>query len=136
MNLIVIMGNLTADPELGQTASGTAFCNFNVAVTRPFTSDDPKTDFFKVVAWGSRAETLARYFHKGDKILVRGSMQMSKFDDSEGKRRTDWKLHLDDFEFCRNKSSNSEETFDSSEEAHKAAKEGISGFDEDDDIPF
>ena len=72
MNKVVLVGRLTAKPELRYTASNTAYTRFSVAVNRPFANADGKrdADFINVVAWRKQAETISKFFDKG-KILPR-----------------------------------------------------------------
>ena len=104
MNLIIVKGRLTADPELKNTQSGVAVCNVSLAVPRPHTKDE--TDFFNVTFWRQTAESVSKYVKKGQEILVSGSMQSETYE-KEGVKRTVWKLNADSFEFCGNKDSGS-----------------------------
>ena len=80
LNKVILAGRLTADPELKQTQSGIAVVSFSIAVNRRFASRDsqqgqPEADFFRVTAWRSTAEFIAKYFHKGSAICITGSIQ-------------------------------------------------------------
>ena len=91
LNLIVIMGRLTRDPEIRRTASGTAVANFSVAVDRDFPSQDGsrETDFIDCVAWKHTADFVGKYFSKGKQIVVKGRLQIRSWTDKDGnKRRT------------------------------------------------
>ena len=91
LNLIVIMGRLTRDPELRRTSSGTAVANFSVAVDRDFPSQDGsrETDFIECVAWKHTADFVGKYFSKGKQIVVKGRLQIRSWTDKDGnKRRT------------------------------------------------
>ena len=74
MNKVVLLGRLTAKPELRYTAQNTAYTRFSVAVNRNFTGPDGKreADFINVVAWRKQAETVAKYFDKGNLIAIEG----------------------------------------------------------------
>ena len=72
MNNVVLMGRLTADPELRTTNSGLNYCRFTVAVDRYSKGEDKKTDFINCVAWRQTAEFVERYFSKGKMIAVQG----------------------------------------------------------------
>lgn len=71
LNVAIIMGRLTADPELRTTASGVAVTTFSVAVDRRFQrqGEEKQTDFINVVAWRQTAEFVSRYFHRGSMML-------------------------------------------------------------------
>ena len=72
MNKVFLIGNLTRDPELTETASGVPVCHFSIAVNRNYSSQDGErqTDFFNCTAWRAMAETIARYTKKGKKVAV------------------------------------------------------------------
>ena len=90
MNKVFLIGNLTRDPELSETASGVALCRFSIAVNRNYGSADGerKTDFFNCVAWRGLGETVARYAKKGNKVAVSGSIELRNYEDSQGVKRT------------------------------------------------
>ncbi|MCM1523071.1 MAG: single-stranded DNA-binding protein [Ruminococcus sp.] len=83
LNKVIIMGRLTADPELRQTASGQNNCQFTVAVQRNFAGQngDRQSDFINVVAWRQTAEFICRYFSKGSMICVEGELRSRTYDD-------------------------------------------------------
>lgn len=105
MNVVVIMGRLTADPELRRTASQVAVSAFTVAVDRRFVpkGEERQTDFIDCVAWRRTAEFLCRYFHKGQRIAVTGELQMRQFTDKNGNRRTVYEVIAENVEFCEAK---------------------------------
>ena len=86
MNQIIIIGNLVRDPETRSTPSGTQVCQFTVAVNRTYTSKDgeKKADYFRVSAWGAKAETCQKYLAKGRKVAVSGSASVSAYSDRGG----------------------------------------------------
>lgn len=90
MNKVILIGNLTRDPELSETNSGIAVCRFGLAVNRQYSSSDGEreTDFFQVTAWRGTGENVARYCKKGHKVAVVGSIQMRNYEDREGVKRT------------------------------------------------
>ena len=84
MNVICIMGRLTADPELRHTASQVPVTSFTVAVDRAFQpkgSEQRQADFIPVVAWRNTAEFICRYFRKGQKMAVKGELQTRQYTD-------------------------------------------------------
>lgn len=105
MNVVVIMGRLTADPELRRTASQVAVSAFTVAVDRRFVpkGEERQTDFIDCVAWRQTAEFLCRHFHKGQRIAVTGELQMRQFTDKNGNKRTVYEVIADNVEFCESK---------------------------------
>lgn len=97
MNQIVIMGRLTADPELKETQSGKSVTSFSVAVQRDYANEQKEyeTDFIPVVAWRSTAEFVCRYFAKGQMIALTGRLQSRKYTDKEGNNRTAYDVVAD-----------------------------------------
>ena len=89
MNKVVLVGRLTAKPELRYTASNTAYTRFSVAVNRNFTNADGKrdADFINVVAWRKQAETISKFFDKGNLIALEGRLQTGSYDDKDGNKR-------------------------------------------------
>ncbi|MBQ8827257.1 MAG: single-stranded DNA-binding protein [Oscillospiraceae bacterium] len=83
LNKVILMGRLTADPELRQTPNGVSTCQFNVAVDRGYTTQngERQTDFITVVAWRQTAEFVSRYFAKGRMIIVEGSLRTRSYAD-------------------------------------------------------
>ncbi len=88
LNKAFILGNLTRDPELRQTASGQAVCSFGVATNRFYTDKagqkQKQTEFHSAVAWGRQAEIITQYLHKGSSILVEGRLQTRSWQDQQG----------------------------------------------------
>ncbi len=105
INCAVIMGRLTADPELRTTTSGTSVTSFTVAVDRNYVKqgEERQTDFINVVAWRSTAEFINRYFYKGSMIAVEGSIQTRNYEDKNGNKRTAVEVIADNVSFCGNK---------------------------------
>lgn len=106
-NKAILIGRLTADPELKQTTSGTYVVNFRIAVDRRFKSQDGerKADFLDIVCWRQQAEFVAKYFHKGDAIGIEGSIQTRNYEDRNGNKRTAVEVVADNVFFVGGKSS-------------------------------
>ena len=87
-NKVILMGNLTKDPELKLTPSGVSVTTFSIAVGRRFAKqgDEVTADFFNVVAWRNTAEFVANYFSKGKGIVVVGSLQNRSWTDQNGQK--------------------------------------------------
>lgn len=105
LNCAVIMGRLTADPELRTTPNGVSVTSFSVAVDRSYqkAGEERQTDFINVVAWRQTAEFVSRYFHKGSMIAVQGSIQTRNYEDKTGARRTAVEIVADNVSFCGSK---------------------------------
>lgn len=99
---VVLMGNITNDPELKMTTTGKSVCAFSVAVNR-YTRGQTKADFWRVEAWGSTAEFISRNFHKGAQILISGELIMEAYTDKNGVERTMPKIKADKASFCGKK---------------------------------
>lgn len=106
-NRAILIGRLTADPELKQTTSGTYVLNFQIAVDRRFKSQDGerKADFITIVCWRQQAEFVTKYFHKGDAIGIEGSIQTRNYEDRQGNKRTAVEVVADNVFFVGGKSS-------------------------------
>ncbi|NMB12366.1 MAG: single-stranded DNA-binding protein [Firmicutes bacterium] len=89
LNRVILIGRLTADPELRYTQSGTAVTNFRLAVDRPFTnqSGEREADFIPIVVWDKQAENCANYLNKGRLVAVDGRIQVRSYDAQDGTRR-------------------------------------------------
>ncbi len=103
MNKVILIGNLTADPELRTTPSGTSVCTFRLAVERRFTSKDgeKQTDFINIVAWRQLGELCAKYLQKGRQAAVSGSLQIRNYEDREGAKRIAAEVVAEDVQFLR-----------------------------------
>lgn len=90
LNRVILMGRLTADPELRQTQSGLSVLSFSIAVERDFTpkGEERQVDFINLVAWRHTAEFISKYFTKGKMIAVDGRLQVRHYTDSNGNNRT------------------------------------------------
>lgn len=96
LNHIVLMGRLTADPEVKTTTNGLAVTSFTVACDRNVGKDREKqSDFIPCVAWRQTAEFIGKYFSKGSLIAVEGSLQSRKYTDKEGKNRVSYEVLVD-----------------------------------------
>lgn len=105
LNCAVIMGRLTANPELRTTNSGLAVTTFTVAVDRPYAKqgEERQTDFINVVAWRQTAAFVTRYFEKGQMIAVQGSIQTRNYEDKNGNKRTAVEIVANYVSFCGEK---------------------------------
>ncbi|MBQ8689209.1 MAG: single-stranded DNA-binding protein [Clostridia bacterium] len=101
-NKVILIGNMTADPELKQTASGTSVCSFSIAVNRRFTKSEQgqqTVDFINIVTWRQQAEFVSRYFKKGNPILVCGQLQTRNWTDNQGQKRYATEVIADEVSF-------------------------------------
>ncbi len=105
MNTICLLGRLTADPELKTTQNGTSVTSFAVAVDRRFTpqGQERQADFINCVAWRQTAEFVTKYFHKGQRIALQGSLQARQYTDREGGKRTAYEVVVEGAYFAESK---------------------------------
>lgn len=101
MQRIFIIGNLTADPVLRATPSGTSVCNFTLAVNRRFPGADgqKQTDFFRINTWRQLAESCNKYLSKGKKVAVIGELQARTYTAKDGTTHMSLDVGADDVEF-------------------------------------
>jgi len=107
LNKVVLIGNLTADPELKQTPSGISVVSFTVAINRRKPKEEKEgqqtADFISIVAWRQTAEFVSRYFKKGKPILVCGALQSRSYTDSQGNKRYVTEVVADEVSFVESK---------------------------------
>ena len=127
MNSIKIQGRLTKDPEQKVGSSGAEYVKFAVAVDRK-RSKDKAVDFFDCTAFQQTGAFVAKYFAKGDGIIVSGRMESDKFTDKEGMKRTTWGITVEDVEFPLGKGRSESNGTVPSEATPTAAYDG--------DLPF
>ena len=101
LNNVILMGRLTANPELRSTNSGKSVCSFHLAVDRG--SKDEKVDFFDIACFNKTAEFAAKYLQKGRMIVIRGSLRTNEYEDKEGKKRKSYNVTASNIFFADNK---------------------------------
>ena len=103
LNKVFLMGNLTRDPELRYTPSGTGVCEFGVAVNRTWTTPDgekrDETCFVDCQMWGRRGEVIAEYLRKGRPIFVEGRLKFDQWEGRDGQKRSKLRVVAENFEF-------------------------------------
>lgn len=104
LNKVMLIGNLTRDPELRVTPKGTAICQFGLAVNRQFKDESgatrDETTFVDIEAWGKQGETVAKYLTKGRPLFVEGRLKLDTWDDkTTGQKRSKMKIVLENFQF-------------------------------------
>ena len=101
MNKVELVGRLTKDPEVKLTSNQTQFCNFTVAVDRRFkdANGQRQADFISCVAWRQTASFIQKYFRKGSRIGLVGSIQTRTYDDQNGQKRYITEVVVDEAEF-------------------------------------
>jgi single-strand DNA-binding protein len=105
LNKVLLMGNLTRDPEIKYTPKGTAIANFGIAVNRVYSSGEggekkEEVTFIDIEAWGRTAEVIGEYFKKGKPIFIEGRLKLDQWDDKQtGKKMSKLRVVADSFEF-------------------------------------
>ena len=147
LNVVVLTGRLTADPELRHTPNDVAVTSFTIAVNRRFArpGEERQTDFIDIVAWRNTAEFVCKYFTKGQLIAIEGSIQTRTYQDKDGNKRKAFEVVAKDSQFAESKKSASESSFESNGSSATIVDSGSysSGNNEDfqtiesdDDLPF
>ncbi|MBP3765635.1 MAG: single-stranded DNA-binding protein [Bacilli bacterium] len=105
MNRVMLIGRLTAKPELRYTNSNVPFARFTVAVNRQFNNQDGnrEADFINIIAWRKQAEVICNYFDKGNQIAIEGRIQTGSYDDKDGNKRYTTDVVLDQFHFIESR---------------------------------
>lgn len=114
MNKVIIIGRLTADPELRQTQSGISSCRFTVAVNRKFKNQNGEydADFISCQAWRQTAEFVSRYFNKGKMIALEGTLRTGSYQDRNHSDVTHYTtdVFVENVEFCGDSKGSSNNT--------------------------
>ena len=122
-NKVILMGRLTADPELKQTTSGVSVCRFTIAVDRRYTKEEKQADFINVVAWRQTAEFISRYFAKGSAILVCGELQTRSWTDDQGNKRYVTEVVASEASFCEAKNNSEGNSYSNNSNASQSKNE-------------
>lgn len=105
LNVAVLMGRLTADPELRHTNSDIAVTSFTLAVDRGYVKAgaERQTDFIDIVCWRGTAEFVSKYFRKGSLVAIEGSIQTRTYTDSQGNKRKAFEIVANNVHFAESK---------------------------------
>lgn len=137
MNIVILVGRLTKDPEVRYTPSQMAVAKFTVATNRPKSdnADAPSADFIDVVAFGKTAELIERFFAKGKWIGVQGRMQNNNRTDKNGVKHYTYNVVADRIDFVGSK-SDSETARPQTQQAPQESFDGFAYLPDDDGVPF
>ena len=138
LNHIVLMGRLTADPELKQTKSGITVGSFNLAVDRDRKDKDTgerEADFIRCVVWRSTAEFASRYFSKGQMAVVSGRLTIRPWTDDQGNKRSTTEVLVDNLYFGDSKKSDSKPSY-GNEASYPGELPELEPCDDDEPLPF
>lgn len=134
MNKVLLVGNLTKDPELTTTTNGISVCRFSIAVSRRYVgaSGERETDFINIVVWRGQAENCHKYHKKGSKCGIVGTLQTRSYDAQDGSKRYVTEVVADEVEFI---STNRNQDGTSREDAPVEDVTELKPID-DDSLPF
>jgi single-strand DNA-binding protein len=140
MNKVILIGNLTRDPEMRTTSTGLNVCSFTIAVNRRRSSQNntnqPEADFFRITAWRQLGELCQKYLAKGRKVCVTGSVTVSTYEGKDGATRASLEVTADDIEFLSSKQDDGESRAPASTSgADQSHAGGFTQVDED-ELPF
>lgn len=138
MNRAILIGRLTADPELKTTPSGVPVARFTIAVDRKYKekNGDRKADFLYVVAWRQLGELCARYLAKGRRVGVEGSIQSRSYEDQEGYRKYVTEIVAENVEFLEYRDNGRSESGEYAAPNDQQAPTGGMQDGEEDELPF
>ena len=106
MNKVILIGNLTKDPELSTTNSGLNYCRFTLAVPKRFVQNGERgAEFINIVVWRVQADNCHKYLKKGSKACVVGSLQTRSYDAQDGSKRYVTEVVAEEVEFLSTKSN-------------------------------
>lgn len=135
LNIVALMGRLTADPELRTTPAGVSVASFTIAVDRSFVKqgEERQADFISCVAWRGTADFIAKYFQKGSLIAVDGSIQTRRYQDKDGHNRTTFEVVVDNAHFAGSKEKAEKPAYNAPEQP---AYDDFATIDDAEDLPF
>lgn len=124
MNKIILIGNLTRDPESGCSNGGVHFTRFQIAVNRPYPDSNGErvADYFDIITWRNLADRCAKYLFKGSKVGINGSVQRRQYEDRDGIKRTSFDVVADEVEFLTSKQSYGNSPSNQSSDTNQAGR--------------
>lgn len=137
LNKVILAGRLATAPEVKQTQSGKAVCNFRLAVTRRFSQGEhPEADFFNIQAWCNTAEFIGKYFAKGGAICITGHIQNRNYTDKEGANRWVTDIVADEANFVESRDYKDPVSHPYDVAGQPAPSPSFAEVKADDDLPF
>lgn len=127
INRIVLIGRLTANPELRYTTNNTAVTSFTLAVDRNFKNENgnKEADFINIVAWNKKAELIHQYLKKGDRLGISGRLQVRKYQNERGENRYVTEVVAEEIEFLNIKKSGLDEKSPVKSEENRTLEEKV-----------
>ncbi len=137
-NRVLLMGNLTRNPEIRYTPSGTAVADLGLAINESFKNKAgetvEQTCFVDVVVWGRQAETASEYLHKGSPVFVEGRLQLDQWENPQGEKRSKLRVRADRVQFLGAPGKGAEHSAAPAASAPNQAPPHE--MDDEDDVPF
>lgn len=140
-NRVLLMGNLTRNPEIRYTPSGTAVADLGLAINENFKNKAgetvEQTCFVDVVVWGRQAETSSEYLQKGSPVFVEGRLQLDQWENQQGEKRSKMRVRADRVQFLGTPGKGTEFTAAPAASARQeASTPPAPHVDDEDDVPF
>ena len=108
LNVVVLIGNVTVEPELNTTQGGTMRGNFSLAVNN-YAGDEQETTFVPITCWSKVAENVSKYVDKGDPVAIMGRLEISQWEDNEGNKRKTTRVIANNVQFLSSGENNNQE---------------------------
>lgn len=124
-NKVLLMGNLTRDPELRYTASGAAVASFGLAVNRKYKAGDEWKDevcYVDITVWAKQAENCAEYLHKGSPVFLEGRLNFQSWETDTGQKRNKLEVVANNIQFLSNRSGENKEVPDEHKESEPSSE--------------
>lgn len=140
-NKVILIGNLTRDPELKYTPKGAAICDIGIAVNRKWKTEggqeQEEVAFIDCTAFGKTAETVAKFFRKGAPIMVEGRLKMDSWEDRQtNQQRTKLKVVLESFTFVGGEKDSDSNREERTRQPRQSNPQHSTDTDDDSDVPF
>src|SRR5947208_12513809 len=141
LNKVLLLGNVTRDPEMRCTPKGSAVCDLGVAVNRAYTTDSgekrEEVTFVDVTLWGRTAEVASEYLKKGRPVFIEGRLQMDTWDDKQtGQKRTRLRVVADNMQLLGSRAQGAAEAPGESGQTSAPPKKAAPSEPDEDEIPF
>lgn len=142
LNKVILIGHMTADPELKLTPSGVGVCSFSIGISRKYTKgEQQQSDFINIVAWRQQGEFVSKYFKKGQAICICGQIQTRSWTDNNGNKRYATEVVADEVSFVERKEGATGAKNEASEPSYVQTAQTVNSpnFEEisgDEDLPF
>ena len=137
LNCVTLIGRICCDIENRTTTSGKSVATFRIAVDRSFVKqgEERQADFITIVAWGSTADFVAKWFSKGSMIAIQGRIQTRNYEDNNGNKRTAFEVVATEVSFCGSKNETNPGQ-NQNQPTYSPAPTDFEEIGDDEDLPF